>query len=55
MPLFPVGYVRALARFKARDTSGRRIFFVGDYLGGGWTEAAITSGLEAAAALIRRQ
>ena len=55
MPLFPVGYVRALARFKARDISGRRILFVGDYLGGGWTEAAITSGLEASATIIRRR
>lgn len=48
VPQFYHGYVRALAAFKRRDERSDRIFFAGDYLVGPYTEAALTSGLQAA-------
>jgi oxygen-dependent protoporphyrinogen oxidase len=49
VPQFYAGYIRSLAAFKQRVERSDRIFFAGDYLVGPYTEAALTSGLRAAA------
>ncbi len=49
VPQFYHGYVRALAAFKERRARSGRVFFAGDYLVAPYTEAALTSGLRAAA------
>ena len=49
VPQFYHGYIRSLAAFKQRRDRSDRIFFAGDYLVGPYTEAALTSGLRAAA------
>ena len=54
VPQFYSGYIRALADFKQRTDRSDRIFFAGDYLVGPYTEAALTSGLRAAAAVRTR-
>jgi oxygen-dependent protoporphyrinogen oxidase len=54
VPQFYHGYIRALADFKQRRDRSDRLFFAGDYLVGPYTEAALTSGLRAAADIQRR-
>ncbi|MEX1255106.1 MAG: NAD(P)/FAD-dependent oxidoreductase [Dehalococcoidia bacterium] len=54
VPQFYPGYIRALASFKARRHRSERLFFAGDYLAGPYTEAALTSGLRAAADVAAR-
>ena len=49
VPQFYPGYHRSLARFLSRNDRSDRLFFAGDYLVGPYTEAALTSGLRAAA------
>jgi oxygen-dependent protoporphyrinogen oxidase len=49
VPQFYHGYIRSLAEFKSRRERSDRLFFAGDYLVGPYTEAALTSGLRAAA------
>ena len=49
VPQFYHGYIRSLAAFKDRRQRSHRLFFAGDYLVGPYTEAALTSGLRAAA------
>jgi oxygen-dependent protoporphyrinogen oxidase len=49
VPQFYAGYIRTLADFKRRRQRSDRVFFAGDYLVGPYTEAALTSGLRAAA------
>jgi oxygen-dependent protoporphyrinogen oxidase len=49
LPQFYPGYYRALSRFKRRRERSSRLFFAGDYLIAPYTEAALTSGLRAAA------
>jgi oxygen-dependent protoporphyrinogen oxidase len=48
VPQFWPGYHRSLRRFKRRADRSARVFFAGDYLIGPYTEAALTSGLQAA-------
>lgn len=50
LPRFYAGYTRRLAAFAARTERTPRLAFAGDYLVGPFTEAALTSGLYAAAA-----
>jgi oxygen-dependent protoporphyrinogen oxidase len=49
VPQFYAGYIRSLAAFQERAQRSDRVFFAGDYLVGPYTEAALTSGLRAAA------
>jgi oxygen-dependent protoporphyrinogen oxidase len=49
VPQFYAGYIRSLAAFKSRRDRSQRVAFAGDYLVGPYTEAALTSGLRAAA------
>jgi oxygen-dependent protoporphyrinogen oxidase len=49
VPQFYPGYIRSLGAFKQRHERSDRVFFAGDYLVGPYTEAALTSGLRAAA------
>lgn len=53
VPQFWPGYHRALRGFLRRADRTRRLHFAGDYLVGPYTEAALTSGLRAAAACKR--
>jgi oxygen-dependent protoporphyrinogen oxidase len=53
-PMLPqprAGYLRHLAQFLSRADRSARLVFAGDYLVGPYTEAALTSGLRAAAEL----
>jgi len=54
VPQFYAGYIRSLAAFGARRERSRRVHFAGDYLVGPYTEAALTSGLRAAADVEQR-
>jgi oxygen-dependent protoporphyrinogen oxidase len=54
VPQFYAGYIRSLAAFKDRPRPSDRLFFAGDYLVGPYTEAALTSGLRAAADVAQR-
>ncbi|TAK72422.1 MAG: FAD-dependent oxidoreductase [Dehalococcoidia bacterium] len=54
VPQFYPGYIRSLAAFQGRRERSDRLFFAGDYLVGPYTEAALTSGLRAAADVRRR-
>jgi oxygen-dependent protoporphyrinogen oxidase len=49
LPQFYPGYLPQLARFMARHDRSPRLAFAGDYLIGPYTEAAVTSGVRAAA------
>jgi len=49
LPQFYAGYTREIATFRARQERTPRLAFAGDYLAGPFTEAALTSGLRAAA------
>lgn len=49
LPQFYAGYTGRLARFLGRRERSPRLAFAGDYLVGPFTEAALTSGLRAAA------
>jgi oxygen-dependent protoporphyrinogen oxidase len=49
VPRFYPGYHRALRRFLRRSDRSGRLFFAGDYMIGPYTEAALTSGMRAAA------
>lgn len=49
VPQFWPGYHRSLRHFLRRGDRTERLFFAGDYLIGPYTEAALTSGLRAAA------
>jgi oxygen-dependent protoporphyrinogen oxidase len=49
VPQFWPGYHRSLRRFLRRSDRSDRLYFAGDYLMGPYTEAALTSGLRAAA------
>ena len=52
LPQFFPGYYRALRRFKTRTECSPRMFFAGDYLIAPYTEAALTTGLQAAEACL---
>jgi oxygen-dependent protoporphyrinogen oxidase len=54
VPQFYAGYIKSLAAFLARSSRSDRLFFAGDYLVGPYTEAALTSGERAAAAVSER-
>jgi oxygen-dependent protoporphyrinogen oxidase len=54
VPQFYPGYYRALRDFRRRAERTDRLFFAGDYLIAPYTEAALTSGLRAAAACAQR-
>jgi oxygen-dependent protoporphyrinogen oxidase len=52
-PIFCPGYLESLIRFGRRVGRSPRLFFAGDYLVGPGLEAALTSGLRAAAEIAR--
>ncbi len=53
LPQFRPGYLPALAAFLRRSDRSPRLAFAGDYLVGPYTEAALVSGLRAAAEILR--
>jgi len=52
-PIFGPGYLASAIRFARRVGRSPRVFFAGDYLVGPGLEAALTSGLRAAAEVAR--
>jgi oxygen-dependent protoporphyrinogen oxidase len=54
LPVFDVGHLRALRRFKDGRYEAGSVVFAGDYLGGPFIEGAVASGLAAADRLLAR-